>query len=97
MQFCVFAFTRALQCERAVTGGTYRGLGRSVETVWPYGLVRGLKPSSLLGISGVPRGGVWGGFKPSPKFRSFDKAEPNSLFRGKYIRNCLVFLFHHPN
>jgi hypothetical protein len=23
---------------------------------------------------------------PSPKFRSFDKAEPNSQFRGKYIR-----------
>jgi hypothetical protein len=39
-------------------------------------------------------GGVWG-FKPSPKFRSFDKAEPNSLFSGNYIRNCLVFLFHH--
>jgi hypothetical protein len=39
----------------------------------------------------------FGGFKPSPKFRSFEKAEPNSLFRGKYIRNCLVFLFHHPN
>jgi hypothetical protein len=34
---------------------------------------------------------------PSPKFRSFDKAEPNSQFRGKYIRKCLVFLFHHPN
>jgi hypothetical protein len=40
--------------------------------------------------------GVWG-FKPSPKFRSFDKAEPNSLFHGKYIRNCFVFLFHNPN
>jgi hypothetical protein len=34
---------------------------------------------------------------PPPKFWSFDKAEPNSKFRGKYIRNCLVFLFHHPN
>jgi hypothetical protein len=34
---------------------------------------------------------------PPPKFRSFDKAEPNSQFRGKYIRNCLVFVFHHPN
>jgi hypothetical protein len=39
-----------------------------------------------------------GGFNPPPpKFRSFDKAEPNSQFRGKYIRNCSVFLFHHPS
>ena len=29
-------------------------------------------------------------FKPHPKFRSFDKAEPNSQFRGKYIRNNLT-------
>jgi hypothetical protein len=42
-------------------------------------------------------GGGAGGFKPSPKFRSFDTAEPNSLFRRKYIRNRLVFLFRHPN
>jgi hypothetical protein len=50
---------------------------------------------TLPWTSGVPRGG---GFKPPlPKFRSFGKAEPNSQFRGKYIRNCLVFLFHHPN
>jgi hypothetical protein len=41
------------------------------------------------------RGGV-GGSTP-PKFRSFDKAEPNSQFLGKYICNCLVFLFQHPN
>jgi hypothetical protein len=38
-----------------------------------------------------------GSTPPPPKFRSFDKAEPNSQFRGKYVRNCLVFLFHHPN
>jgi hypothetical protein len=44
------------------------------------------------------RGGGFGGFTPPPpKFRSFDKAETNSQFRGKYMRNCLVFLFHHPN
>jgi hypothetical protein len=42
--------------------------------------------------------GGFGGFNPHPpKFWSFDKAEPNSQFRGKYIRNYLVFLFHHPN
>jgi hypothetical protein len=52
----------------------------------------------ISGISGVPRGVCLGGSNPPPrKFRSFDKAEPNSLFRGKYIRNCLVFLFHRPN
>jgi hypothetical protein len=34
----------------------------------------------------VPRGGAWSVQTP-PKFRSFDKAEPNSQFRGKYIRN----------
>jgi hypothetical protein len=38
--------------------------------------------------SGVPRGG-FEGFNP-PKFRSFDKAEPNSQIRGKYIRNNLI-------
>jgi hypothetical protein len=31
-------------------------------------------------------GGVWG-VKTPPKFRSFAKAEPNSQFRGIYIRN----------
>ena len=38
-------------------------------------------------------GGVgvgWGGVQTPPKFRSFDKAEPNSQFRGKYIRNNLT-------
>jgi hypothetical protein len=34
--------------------------------------------------------GVWS-FKPLPtKFRSFDKAEPNSQFRGKYIHKNLI-------
>jgi hypothetical protein len=33
-----------------------------------------------------PLGAVgFGGFKPLAKFRSFDKAEPNAQFRGKYI------------
>jgi hypothetical protein len=27
---------------------------------------------------------------PPPKFQSFDKAEPNSQLRGKYIRNNLI-------
>jgi hypothetical protein len=40
--------------------------------------------------SGVPKRGLGGGFKPPSKFRSFDKTEPNSLFRGKYIRNNLM-------
>jgi hypothetical protein len=29
-------------------------------------------------------------FPPPPKFRSFDKTESNSQFRGKYIRNNLI-------
>ena len=35
-------------------------------------------------------GGVWGVQTPPPKFRSFDKDEPNSQFRGKYIHNNLT-------
>jgi hypothetical protein len=38
-----------------------------------------------LMLSGVPRG-----VQTPPKFRSFDKAEPNSLFCGKYICNNLI-------
>jgi hypothetical protein len=36
--------------------------------------------------------GGFGGFNtlPPPKFRSFDKAEPNTQFRGKYIYNNLI-------
>jgi hypothetical protein len=37
-------------------------------------------------FSGVPKGGVWGVQTP-PKFLSFDKAEPNFQFSGKYIHN----------
>jgi hypothetical protein len=35
------------------------------------------------------RRGVWGS-PPPPKIRSFDKAEPNSLLRGIYIRNNVI-------
>ena len=38
-------------------------------------------------------GGGWGVQPPSPKFRSFDKVEPDCKLSGK----CLVFLFQHPN
>jgi len=41
----------------------------------------------------VVYGGGVEGFKPSPKFRSFDKVEPDCKLSGKY----LVFLFQHPN
>jgi hypothetical protein len=59
----------------------------------------------ILGINHIPnyesnpfsvpvayRGIVWGVQQPPPprKFRSFDNAEPNSQFRGKYIRNNLI-------
>ena len=52
-----------------------------------------IKASRGSGVSGVPRGGGFGGFKPPPKFRSFDKVEPDC----KLSRKCLVFLFQHPN
>jgi hypothetical protein len=35
-------------------------------------------------------GGGGGMFNPPSKFRSFAKAEPNSQFRGIYIRNNLI-------
>ena len=44
----------------------------------------------VLFVSGVPRGGGLGCSNPPPKFRSFDKAEPNSQFHGKYIPNNLT-------
>jgi hypothetical protein len=36
------------------------------------------------------RGGAGSTPPPPPKFRSFDKAEQNSQFRGKYIRKNLI-------
>jgi hypothetical protein len=47
----------------------------------------------VVPLNGVPRG-VWG-FKLPPKFRSFDKAESNSQFRGIYIRNNLIRIRFH--
>jgi hypothetical protein len=46
----------------------------------------------VMYISGIPRGWFWEGCSnpPPPKFRSFDEAEPNSQFRGKYIGNNLT-------
>jgi hypothetical protein len=53
-------------------------------------------PPHALWATGAYRGGGWG-VNPPPQILKFDKAEPNSQFRGKYIHNCLVFLFHHPS
>ena len=39
------------------------------------------------------RVGWGGGVQTRPKFRSFDKVEPDCKLSGK----CLVFLFQHPN
>jgi hypothetical protein len=45
------------------------------------------------GLETVAYQGGFGGSNPSPpKFRSFDKAEPNSQFHGKYIRNLIRVL-----
>jgi hypothetical protein len=43
-------------------------------------------------IIGVP-GRLGGSTPPPPQFRSFDKAESNSQFHGKYIRNNLITHF----
>jgi hypothetical protein len=45
--------------------------------------------TSLTHSGAFRRGGRWFN-PPSPKFRSFAKAEPNSQFRGIYIRNNLI-------
>jgi hypothetical protein len=71
-----------------------------LSVVWWTGssLCYGLRfRTAFLSFQWRTKGGWFGGFKPLPKFQSFDKAEPNAQFRGKYIRSCLVFLFHHPN
>jgi hypothetical protein len=53
--------------------------------------IRGERVGTVARItSGVPRGEVWVVQNPSTKFQSFDKDEPNSQFRGKYIRNNLT-------
>jgi hypothetical protein len=46
--------------------------------------------------SGIPRRGGFGRFNPHLKFWSFDKAEPNSQFRGKYICNNLIKIWVSP-
>jgi hypothetical protein len=47
--------------------------------------------NTVPGSSGVPRGGFGGGSTSlPPKFRSFDKDEPNSQFRWKYIHYNLI-------
>jgi hypothetical protein len=46
--------------------------------------------SSLSARQWRTEGVVWGVQTP-PKFRNFDKAEPNSQFRGKYIINSLKY------
>jgi hypothetical protein len=35
-------------------------------------------------------GGLGGSTPPAPEIQNFDKAEPNSQFRGKYIRYNLI-------
>jgi hypothetical protein len=53
--------------------------------------------SCSVGVSGVLRGEGEGVFKPPPpKFRSYDRSEPNFQFRGKYIRNNLIRILVSP-
>jgi hypothetical protein len=69
---------------------TVRGYSAICEIVW-YGCHR-----TTVRLKHATWHDQWrteggGGFKPPhPKFRSFAKAEPNSQFRGIYIRNSLI-------
>jgi hypothetical protein len=60
---------------------------------YPRRLTRQLEYKLMQDTGAVAYQGRWGfgGFDtPSPKFWSFDKAELNSQFRGKYIHNNLL-------
>jgi hypothetical protein len=49
-------------------------------------MIFGLNKNTIQYNAVAYRGGL-GGFKPPLKFQSFDKAKPNSYFRGKYKPN----------
>jgi hypothetical protein len=60
---------------------------------WKYGIYTAMSKRDLIMgevnvDSGVQRGR--GGGSHPPKFRSFDKAEPNSQFSGIYIHNNVI-------
>jgi hypothetical protein len=74
------------------TSGTQRLLDHSI---CRHSILK--RPHNYLEREQWPTEGEGLGGQPPSKFRSFSKAEPNSRVRGKYICNCLVFLFHHPN
>jgi hypothetical protein len=66
---------------------------RRIMVCTPYQTLFGCSDEEWDGGGAVAyRGGGVGVFNPPPppKFRSFDKAEPNSQFRGKYIPNNLT-------
>jgi hypothetical protein len=50
------------------------------------------KGGRCVGLTAVTYRGGLGVQTPAPKFRSFEKAVPNSQFRGKYIRNSLIII-----
>ena len=78
-------------------------LDKNLHMSWEHDAIRnisqvryfetGVELFYLRGASGVPRGrfGVFN--PPPPKFRRFDKVEPDCKLSGK----CLGFLFQHPN
>jgi hypothetical protein len=72
------------ECEYGFSGKAGYTLVTLPRTVTPY-------RDSVDGTSGVARGG-WGVQTAPPplKFQSFDKAGPDSPFRGKHIRNNLI-------
>jgi hypothetical protein len=79
--------TRQFSTTRVIAAHNKRpALDKTGHEVSGGSLVPSFKPDSV-----VPRGDLRGfNPPPPPKFQSFDKAEPNSHFRGKYIRNNLI-------
>ena len=63
---------------------------RKPDALLTYQHHKGTPPPQQYTCSHWRTEGGFGVFKPPPKFRSLDKAEPNSQFRGKYVRNNLT-------
>jgi hypothetical protein len=71
-------------CVRFMSAGCTRVAANwhNTQAIYQVPFVKRLPMSYRAGVGEVQ--------PPPPKFLSFDKAEPNSQFCGKYIRNHLI-------